>query len=545
MVEFYVEPNTTTIPLGRQGENLARTIYFELSELISNYGEGTATLVCLRPSDTAPYVCSVTRNGIMLSWSPTDTDTAFAGAGKCELRWVVGDVLAKSIVYNTTISASITGAEEMPDKYQSWYEQLLAQIQEYTIATQRIDVLNARVDSFVALEDGSTTGDAELADIRIGADGTQYETAGEAVRQQISDLHNANTALEDRVFALEEGGGGGSSTGITNAVKQALLACFENVAWATEDGQDYYDALLASMEVPATAISVRPSTASFSSASKTQQLAASITPRDSSDTIVWTTSDSSVAMVSNSGLVTPIANGSCTITATAGNVSATCSVTVSGIVRSFDVVNSLTHVTNSNSNTRVAEGDSYTAMLSADEGYWITNAVVTMNGEDITSSAYANGVINIAEVTGEITIYAIAKEITIITTNWTRGILGSTGSYINQKWYGAEVTDMITMGANQTLVIYSTDPNWTTNYTGTDGSGKTGNNSLCCFYHNASGPSYIHPVITVTDEKSILTFSSDTSKVSNYSKTIGARVQVSNLVDNLSSVVVGLIDGVV
>lgn len=204
MVEFYVEPNTTTIPLGRQGENLARTIYFELSELISNYGEGTATLVCLRPSDTAPYVCSVTRDGVMLSWSPTDTDTAFAGAGKCELRWSVGDVLAKSIVYNTTISASITGAEEMPDRYQAWYEQLLAQIQAYTIATQRIDVLNARVDSFVALEDGSTTGDAELVDIRIGADGTQYETAGEAVRTQISDVREDIAGLQEELLGVDE-----------------------------------------------------------------------------------------------------------------------------------------------------------------------------------------------------------------------------------------------------------------------------------------------------------------------------------------------------
>lgn len=324
-----------------------------------------------------------------------------------------------------------------------------------------------------------------------------------------------------------------------------MLACFQNVAWATEDGQDFYDALLASMEVPATAISVSPSTVSFSSASETQRLAVSVTPRDSSDTVTWISSNPSVATVNNAGLVTPIANGTCTITATAGTVSDTCSVTVSGIVRSFDVINSLTHVTNSNSSKRVAEGDSYSATLSADAGYWITTVVITMDGDDVTSTAYSNGVINIASVNGEITIYAVALEMTIISTNWTRGSLGNTGTYINQKWYGAEVTDMITMGANQTLVIYSTDPNWTTNYTGTDGNGKTGNNCLCCFYQNASSPSYINPVITVTNEKSILTFSSDTSKVSNYSKTIGARVHVSNLVDNLSSVVVGLIDGVV
>ncbi len=129
MVEFYVEPNTTTIPLGRQGENLARTIYFELSELISNYGEGTATLVCLRPSDTAPYVCETTQTGAMLAWTPTNTDTAFAGGGKCELRWVVGDTLAKSIIYTTTIAPSITGAGEVPSPYKSWYDAIISYIE--------------------------------------------------------------------------------------------------------------------------------------------------------------------------------------------------------------------------------------------------------------------------------------------------------------------------------------------------------------------------------------------------------------------------------
>lgn len=44
------------------------------------------------------------------------------------------------------------------------------------LATER-----SRIDSFVALKNGSTTGDAELQDARIGHDGTVYSTAGNAV----------------------------------------------------------------------------------------------------------------------------------------------------------------------------------------------------------------------------------------------------------------------------------------------------------------------------------------------------------------------------
>ncbi len=85
--------------------------------------------------------------------------------------------------------------------------------------------------------------------------------------------------------------------------------------------------LSAISEVSVTGISLNKTSTSVTAGS-TETLTVTVTPDNATDkTVTWTSSDTSVATVSD-GTVTGVAVGTATITATAGDCSATCEITV-------------------------------------------------------------------------------------------------------------------------------------------------------------------------------------------------------------------------
>ena len=77
------------------------------------------------------------------------------------------------------------------------FEKMRAQIADN--ATDPI--ARAQIANLAKLPEGSTTGDAELADIRVGANGKMYDTAGEAVRKQ---LQENKEQTDEAVASLKE-----------------------------------------------------------------------------------------------------------------------------------------------------------------------------------------------------------------------------------------------------------------------------------------------------------------------------------------------------
>ena len=106
------------------------------------------------------------------------------------------------------------------------------------------------------------------------------------------------------------------------------------------------------------------------------RLTATVTPSDATDSqVTWSSSDPSVATVSDQGEVTAVRAGNCTITATAGGKSATCTVTVSA--KEIPVE----RITLSSTTLSLKEGDSHilTATVTPSDA---TDSQVTWSSSD-------------------------------------------------------------------------------------------------------------------------------------------------------------------
>lgn len=85
--------------------------------------------------------------------------------------------------------------------------------------------INSRIDSIASLEEGSTTGDAELIDARIAYNGNKYPTAGDAIRGQIDSVYldmDDITALTSNLFNRDSIIIGTNATGQTNKPTRAI-----------------------------------------------------------------------------------------------------------------------------------------------------------------------------------------------------------------------------------------------------------------------------------------------------------------------------------
>lgn len=114
------------IYLGRQGENLARTVDIDVGAMLDAYPDAAVGLIFQRAGETELYIGATSLEGSILSWPITAAVTANAGRGKIEVRAMLGDVLAKSVTAPTQVDVSLSGAGSTPpDPEEDWIDDVL------------------------------------------------------------------------------------------------------------------------------------------------------------------------------------------------------------------------------------------------------------------------------------------------------------------------------------------------------------------------------------------------------------------------------------
>ena len=133
-------------------------------------------------------------------------------------------------------------------------------------------------------------------------------------------------------------------------------------------------------------------------------LIATLTPEDATTEIVWSTDDSnSIISVDQNGKVTALAVGEATVKATAGDVSATCKVTVNPVVASSITLNV------QDMTLLVGQSDKLTATVTPENtsdktiAWKSDNEAIAPVGTDGTVTAVSVGVANITATCGEAT----------------------------------------------------------------------------------------------------------------------------------------------
>lgn len=122
-------PNDGVLSLGRQGENLARRIAFKLPpDWDTSDPAASVQLVARRAEESTAYPVMLSCEDGVYYWDVTATDTGRDGYGLCELRYMLGDVLAKSMTWLTSVAESINDdMTEPPDAAQNYLSQVMAE----------------------------------------------------------------------------------------------------------------------------------------------------------------------------------------------------------------------------------------------------------------------------------------------------------------------------------------------------------------------------------------------------------------------------------
>lgn len=157
--------------------------------------------------------------------------------------------------------------------------------------------------------------------------------------------------------------------------------------------------------VPATAVALDSASQKLETG-KSFTLMATVTPTDTTDKVVWSSDNGAVAKVSSTGVVTAVKPGTAVITATAGSVKATCTITVA------NPVVKVTGIKITASSRSIAAGKKVQLKATAAPSNADNKAVTWTSSNKKVATVNSKGVVTFNKKAGgkKVTITAAAKD---------------------------------------------------------------------------------------------------------------------------------------
>lgn len=265
--------------------------------------------------------------------------------------------------------------------------------------------------------------------------------------ERFTDITPLDLVKEDYASTTNNGLYTGIPSQSTNNIQQLRSYACSRYSWT----DTYIKSIVPEVAIPCTGITLSQTELTFAGGGN-QTITATVTPINTTDAIVWTSDNTAVASVSN-GVVRAIYNGTATITATCGNYSATCSVTVSDMTEVaplYEFENGEKSLSSGNARIAVSNGNHVYLTATSDGNWNISNLSqnITVNYRDD----------NLAYKPTIFSVKANDKIRTVITFNDTTNFTGQLSVYYvvaNAAQFSNIVTDTSVRNVDQTITIAS------------------------------------------------------------------------------------------
>ena len=451
---------TTIINMGYVGENEHKQIRFDGKKMFQEYPNASVSLtVC--PACGEAYPATIERDGDFVLWTITDSDLVAEGCGEIQLTFTESPHIAKSYICRTKVLRSLVPTGDIPSGLDDFIT--------------RADALLEELED--AIPEGGTTGqvlakksnddfDTEWVD-QTGGGGTGDYTdltnkpqIGGVTLTGNKTLHDLGAATEEAVGAkYTKPSGGIPASDMASGVIPVLTDLIDDTAgdgdtdkvWSADKSADTVQSVLSDL-------SVLEPTASASDVGKFLKAKTvsngRVTEYEFGEGGGGISNDLKTALLS-------LAENAAYSTNQGQNVY---NALVGALYTKWPVTNTLTHCTTSNSATDVTKNAGYSATITADTDYTLTGATVTitMGGTDITSTAYSNGTISIASVTGLLSISITAASAS--TSYVTDGLVAYWDGIDNTgNGHDSTATTWKDLVGNYDLTQSTVGGTWTTN----------------------------------------------------------------------------------